>query len=228
MTTESAYGKIRMGVHFVAVDLGRLNPTLQIDRLRPVSEAEPTTQMTQEYIGGSTTAMKLDEAIRAALEYEAGVHRTYREALDRTNDEAGKRIFQTLCDEEMSHLSYLRERLEEWGTSGKIKVEKLETSIPTRAAIDESLQHLRTRLSPQASEKHTLELELLRKALDVESRTSDFYRELVGKLEGDGRTLFERFVEIEEGHQAIVQAEISSLSGFGVWFDTADFRPDGS
>lgn len=128
----------------------------------------------------------------------------------------------------MSHLTYLRERLEEWGTSGKIKVRKLETSIPTRATIDESLQSLRVRLGPQTSEKHTLELELLRKALDVESRTSNFYREMVGKLEGDGRKLFERFVEIEEGHQAIVQAEISSLSGFGVWFDTADFKPDGS
>jgi rubrerythrin len=172
--------------------------------------------------------MKLDEAIRAALEYEAGVHRTYREALDRTKDEAGRRIFQTLCDEEMSHLNYLRERLEEWGTTGKIWVKKIETSIPTRAAIDESLQNLRMRLAPQASDKHTLELELLRKALDVESRTGDFYRELVGKLEGDGRKLFARFVEIEEGHQAIVQAEISSLSGFGVWFDSADFKPDGS
>jgi rubrerythrin len=172
--------------------------------------------------------MKLDEAIRAALEYEAGVHRTYREALDRTTDEVGKRVFQTLCDEEMSHLKYLRERLAEWETSGQIKVKKLETSIPTRAAIDESLQRLRQRLAPAPSGKHSLELELLRKALDVESRTSGFYRELVGKLEGDGRKLFERFVEIEEGHQAIVQAEISSLSGFGYWFDTADFKSDGS
>jgi rubrerythrin len=172
--------------------------------------------------------MKLDEAIKAAIEYEAGVHRTYREALERTKDEAGKRIFQTLCNEEMTHLNYLRERLEEWGTSGKIKVKKLETSVPTRAAIDESLQNLRTRLAPLTSDRHALELELLRKALDVESRTSGFYRELVGKLEGDGRKLFERFVEIEEGHQAIVQAEISSLSGFGVWFDTADFKSDGS
>jgi rubrerythrin len=46
--------------------------------------------------------MELDEAIRAAIEYEAGVHRTYQEAAEQTTDEAGKRVFKVLCDEEMS------------------------------------------------------------------------------------------------------------------------------
>ena len=45
---------------------------------------------------------------------------------------------------------------------------------------------------------------------------------MVRTLDGDGRRLFERFVEIEEGHQAVVQAEIDSVSGMGVWFDTME------
>ncbi len=172
--------------------------------------------------------MKLDEAIRAAIEYEAGVHRTYREALQTTADETGKRIFQVLCNEEMSHLDYLRERLDEWQKDGKISVKKLETSIPTRAAIDESLQKLRSQVSAEPSPKHSVELELLQQALKVEVQTSNFYKDMVQKLDGDGRRLFERFVEIEEGHQAIVQAEIDSLSGYGFWFDTAEFKPEAS
>jgi hypothetical protein len=42
-------------------------------------------------------------------------------------------------------------------------------------------------------------------------------------LNDDGRRLFERFVEIEEGHVAIVQAEMDLVSGTGFWFDTAEF-----
>jgi len=34
----------------------------------------------------------------------------------------------------------------------------------------------------------------------------------------------QRFVEIEEGHRAIVQAEIDCVSGLGFWFDTAEFK----
>jgi rubrerythrin len=168
--------------------------------------------------------MELDEAIRTAIEYEAGVHRTYQEAMQRATDEKGKRFFEVLRDEEMGHLKYLRERLEEWSRTGKIQVAKLDTAIPSREVIDISLQELRRELVPGATGKgsHMAELDLLRKALAVETETSNFYKEMVHTLDGDGRKLFERFVQVEEGHQAIVQAEIDSVSGMGVWFDTTE------
>jgi rubrerythrin len=168
--------------------------------------------------------MKLDEAIRAAIEYEAGVHRTYKEAMDKATDEVGKRVFRVLCDEEMGHLRYLKERLDEWTETGKIQVAELETTIPTKAKIDESLQELRGGVAKEPDRKHVQELQLLQKALELEVKTSDFYKEMVRTLDGDGQRMFERFVEIEEGHQAIVQAEIDSVSGLGYWFDTPEFN----
>jgi rubrerythrin len=171
--------------------------------------------------------MDLDEAIRAAIEYEAGVHRTYQEALEQTNDEAGKRVFKVLCDEEMGHLKYLRERLDEWRKTGKIQLAKLETSIPTREAIDHSVQKLRATVAPGETGKHGAELQMLSRALEVEAETSQFYKDMVQTLDGDGRKLFERFVVIEEGHQSIVQAEIDCLSGTGFWFDTKEFDLSG-
>jgi hypothetical protein len=42
-------------------------------------------------------------------------------------------------------------------------------------------------------------------------------------LPPEGQELFRRFVEIEEGHVAIVQAEMDLVSGTGFWFDTAEF-----
>ena len=173
--------------------------------------------------------MELDQAIRTAIEYEAGVHRTYQEAMQRATDTRGKRFFEVLRDEEMGHLKYLRERLEEWTETGRINVKKLETVVPPREIIDAGLQDIREKLAPDGTPKdrHMTELDLLGKALEVEKQTSEFYEEMVRTLDGDGRRLFERFVEIEQGHQAIVQAEIHSVSGMGVWFDTMELSLEG-
>lgn len=166
--------------------------------------------------------MKLDNAIRTALEHEAGVHKAYREAMSKTSDETGKRIFGALADEEMGHITYLQERLEEWQATGKIHVKKLGTSVPTKEAINKSLQELRKTVKPKAT-KLVPELELLKKALEAERKTSQFYREMVSTLDGDGQQLFKRFVEIEEGHEAIVEAEIDSVSGVGIFLGTIEF-----
>jgi rubrerythrin len=167
--------------------------------------------------------MKLDNAIKTALECESGVHGIYLEAIDKTADEAAKRIFKVLCKEEMEHIAYLRSRLEEWQQSGKIKVKKLETSIPTREAINKHLQDLQRTVKPKPTQQ-LLELEILKKALDAEIKTTNFYKEMVSALDGEGQELFKRFVEIEEGHTAIVQAEIDTVGNWGFWFDTPEFR----
>ena len=138
--------------------------------------------------------MELDEAIRTAIEYEAGVHRTYQEAMQRASDVKARRFFEVLRDEEMGHLKYLRERLDEWRKTGKIQLATLETSIPTREAIDHSVQKLRSTVVPDKSEKFGAELQMLQKALKAEEETSQFYRDMVATLDGDGRKLFERFV----------------------------------
>jgi rubrerythrin len=167
--------------------------------------------------------MKLQEAIKTALEYEAGVHKIYLEAMNKTENEQAKRIFKLLCEEEMSHLKYLQHRLEEWQQTGKIEVMGLGTSIPSPEVIEKSLKDLESTVK----EKHTgqiLELEWLKRALEAEIKTSNFYKEMVLSLDGEGQTLFKRFVEIEEGHQAIVQAGINAAGNWGFWFDTPEFR----
>jgi len=167
--------------------------------------------------------MKLDNAIRTALQYETGVHKIYLEAMEKTSDESAKRMLKVLCDEEAGHLKYLQARLEEWQKTGKVRVKKLGTSIPAREAIDKGLQDLRKTVKPKRT-RQLPELELLKKALDAEIKSSNFYKEMVGKLDGEGQELFKRFVEIEEGHVAIVRAEINTVGNWGFWFDTPEFR----
>jgi rubrerythrin len=167
--------------------------------------------------------MDLGQAIKTALEYEGGVYRVYGAAMNRACDDAAKRVFKVLANEEMGHIAYLKSRLDEWQKTGRITLEKLETAIPEKAAIEKGLQRLRKTVKPKSSIQ-TAELQVLKKALEVEIQTSNFYEEMVGTLDGDGKKLFERFVDIEQGHQAIVQAEIDSVTGLGFWFDTEEFR----
>ncbi len=167
--------------------------------------------------------MDLAKAIQTAIEYEGKVHKTYLEAREEATSDVGKRVFNTLCNEEKEHLTYLRSRLDEWEKTGKITVEELGTALPSRAVIEEEVDKLKEKVTGKSSGKHDVELEMLKRALDVEVETSNFYKEMVRTLDAEGQEMFKRFVEIEEGHQAIVQAEIDLLSGSGFWFDTQEF-----
>jgi len=167
--------------------------------------------------------MNLEQAITTALEYEGRVHRTYSEAAENAENDVALRVFTTLCNEEMEHIRYLRERLEEWRSEGTINVAELDTVLVPKAEIEAGAAVLRERLEDGGRKARGTELESLKKALDVERETSAFYKKMVASLDGDGRRLFQRFVEIEEGHVAIVQAEMDLVSGTGFWFDTAEF-----
>ncbi len=166
--------------------------------------------------------MNLEQAIKTAIEYEGKVHKVYLEAVEAATDEVGKRVFKTLCEEEKGHLRYLKERLDEWQSSGQITVKELKTAIPSHDVIAERMEELRDKVDGEGIKRDS-ELEMLRRALKVETETSDFYKQMVATLDAEGQALFERFVEIEEGHRSIVQAEIDCVSGSGFWFDTPEF-----
>ena len=165
--------------------------------------------------------MKIDEAIRTALQYEGRVVVTYRDAMDRSQDPIGKKIFKTLHDEEIGHLRYLKERLDELQATGKIVPTKLNTIVPSREKIEAAIKVFRGKASSPMPET---EVGLLRRALEMEIESSSFYRKMAGQLPADDRELFEHFVEIEDAHGAIVQAEIDFVSKMGFWFDVAEFR----
>ncbi|MBW2455080.1 MAG: hypothetical protein JRI68_11245 [Deltaproteobacteria bacterium] len=167
--------------------------------------------------------MDLEQAIKTAIEYEEKVVKTYDVAQSKATNEVGKRVFGFLADEERRHVEYLESRLAQWQKEGKLVVEKLDTVVPAKTTIDESLKNLESTLE-EKQDPSPEEIDLLQQALQAERETSDFYKRMVEELDGDGQRLFERFVEIEEGHVAIVDAEIAALSGLGFWFDMAEFN----
>ena len=165
--------------------------------------------------------MTIEEALKTAIEYETRVWIVYVDALKQATNKIGRRVFGVLASEEQGHLKYLRNRLDEWEKTGSITVENLKTAIPSREAIDEEYKKLNAQMgeSPQRSE-----ITMLTNARNLEMETRNFYKKMVSELSGNGQQLFARFVEIEEGHLALVQAELDAVSGNGFWFDMPEFN----
>ena len=169
--------------------------------------------------------MNIEEAIKTAIQYENRVVAVYEDAAKTTLDPTGKRVFEALVQEEKKHVEYLQAKLSEWKKSGHVTASQLNTVVPSRQRIEEGVQKLKNRAATKAQETET---RLLKRAMDVEVETSLFYESVVRELPPEGQKLFERFVEIEVGHQAIVQAEMNAVSGLGFWFDMQEFTLEGS
>lgn len=165
----------------------------------------------------------LEQAIKTAIEYENKVHAVYNEAREQATDPIGRRIFATLAREERGHIEYLERCLAEWQRTGKLVAPALETAIPSRDTIEQGLERMRQKVEGQRSGT-TVETELLQRAIEAEDVTSSFYKRMVAELDEEGQQLFARFVEIEEGHLAIVRAEMDAVTGLGYWFDMPEWQ----
>ena len=133
-----------------------------------------------------------------------------------------KKVFATLAEEEQGHVAYLQSRLAEWQKDGRLAPEKLRTVLPSAERIRAGVGRMSAGASKHASSQ-SAELSSLYQALAAEDETSAFYLEMVRDLPVEGQRLFARFLEIEDGHGAIVQAEIDSVKHLGFWFDLKEF-----
>jgi rubrerythrin len=186
------------------------------------SKRDRATPPRKDIFSAQGATMTIEEAITTAIAYENKVHTSYVDAARRAKDETAKKVFRTLAQEEMGHITYLESRLGEWQRTGQLSPAKLETVLPSAERLQEGLARLRSRVA-QRKGSHPSELESLRQALAAEDETSSFYRQMVGELPAQGQELFSRFLEVEDGHAAIVQAEIDSVNRMGFWFDLKEF-----
>ncbi len=166
----------------------------------------------------------VEEAILTAIEFENRVRDTYRGAETAATDDTGRRVFKLLADEEQGHIDYLESRLKQWRDDGTITVESMDSVVPPLEKIAERQQDLQKGL--EGNDRGN-EIKMLQKAHELELKTSEFYSEMVEAMEADVKKMFARFVEIEDGHVAVVRAEIDALSGSGYFFDFAEFNMEG-
>jgi rubrerythrin len=102
---------------------------------------------------------------------------------------------------------------------------ELATAVPRRGWLargKESLGARRPATGGPSPREH------LYRALELEHQVSAFYRKLVDAVEEpEAAALFRRFLEIEDGHTALVQAEIDHETHTGVFFGVQEFTLDG-
>jgi rubrerythrin len=168
--------------------------------------------------GGET--MQLEEALVTAVSYEERLRDVYREGALLISDPLGRKVLQTLGDDEQRHVDYLKSCLENWRKSGRIDVEKLESAVPPREVIEkEARRHSGT----LPGNPHGDEKQILSRALQVETETSDFYRRMAQEMTGEARDLFGGFLDIEDRHIAAVEAELDYYSRTGYWMGIKEF-----
>lgn len=164
--------------------------------------------------------MQLETALKSALAFENRIRDLYVEAVDRSDDSFGKKIFQTLADDEQRHVDYLESRLDQWQRRGQITADVLLSVVPDKAAIRKEAARLQSTIHEDA---RGLKQQMLSQALEMEIETSRFYRELVDRVSEDHRAMFARFLEIEENHVEAVQFELDHVTQTGFWYGFEEF-----
>lgn len=167
--------------------------------------------------------MRLDEAIGVALEFERKVRDHYYREGKVIQDAAGRRAFETLATEEQGHVDYLERCLSEWLKTGKVGDVPMKSVLPRgQQWIAEARKKLEGRPGKRVAAAN--EVDALKIAVQYEKDADAFYRKLVSGLAEKERALFSKFIDIEDGHLDLVQAQLDSVLGSGFWFDVMEFR----
>jgi rubrerythrin len=164
--------------------------------------------------------MTIEEAIKTAIEYEIRIRDVYLEAAAAVDEDAGKRIFETLGKDEQRHIDYLEYKLDQFQKTGAIEAERLESAIPDRESITREAEKIK---SLATRDFLGIKQQMLSKALKMEIETSAFYQKMVNELPAKAQPLFARFLEIENNHIKAVEFELDYMSKTGYWFDFKEF-----
>lgn len=167
--------------------------------------------------------MTLKEAITVALDFERKVRDHYFRFAKAIQDPAGRRVMEMLGAEEQGHVDYLEYCQKEWTKTGKVPDVPLKSVLPKgKKWIADAQKKLQARPGKRTAAAD--EVEALRMALQYEKDADGFYRKFVAELPEQDRAMFTKFLEIEDGHLELVQAQLDAVQGAGFWFDSMEFR----
>jgi rubrerythrin len=146
---------------------------------------------------------RTNEALRLAIKFEKEGREFFLQAAERTRHPLGKRMFQSLADDELRHLRRVTqvfealENKEEWP---KLEPTNYQPTI-LRTIFEEAKEHLKEIVHPQADE-----LEALNLALAYEQRGYKFYSELAQKAAlAPEKDFYQQLAAEENSHYQIIQ-----------------------
>jgi rubrerythrin len=162
--------------------------------------------------------MTMIQALDKALAYETRIRDLYLSAASGSSLPESKAFFTFLAKDEGFHVAFIEKSLEGARKGKALDAAALKTSIPVdiKSAVAKAKAAF-------VSGRDGGQLSALENALRAEEETSAFYRSLVAMLPAAETGAFSRLQEIEDGHTAIVKAELDSVTRAGFWFDVREF-----
>ncbi len=145
--------------------------------------------------------MKIDEALKNAMETEVEGRELYRMLANSTRDRKAKRVFMDLAAEEDMHLHFLK-KLHEALTGRKGELPKL-----PRVKSAEDLKS--PIFSDEFKEMVTKDdIAALSKGMKLELESVEFYRKMAESAEDEKlKKLFEDLMEWEKGHYEMLKKQ---------------------
>ena len=167
--------------------------------------------------------MTLKEAITLALDFERKVRDHYFRFAKAIQDPAGEARLRDARRRGAGARRLPRVLPGRVAKSGKVPNVPLKSVLPKgKKWIGEAQRKLQARPGKRTAAAN--EIEALKMALQYEKDADGFYRKFVAELPEGDRAMFTKFLEIEDGHLELVQAQLDSVQGAGFWFDTMEFR----
>ncbi|MBM3190105.1 MAG: hypothetical protein FJZ90_15460, partial [Chloroflexi bacterium] len=161
--------------------------------------------------------MQALEVIKTGMSTELWGRRFYEEAVARTEAEVGKRVFQSLVDEEARHLDILRG--EYAAVSGSNKWVSVEEAIAMAESVDP------TAIFPEASQAGKLipadatDEQALQMAMDFEQRGYTMYAQAAERASSaQEKAMWQMLAQAEDKHYTFLQETFDYLSTNGVWY----------
>ena len=169
--------------------------------------------------------MTIEEALASALEFETRVREHYERAAAQAPDGDASDFFRLMAKEEAGHVAYLEHRLARCRAGEPLGPADVPTGVPRAEWVAEGLRRLE---SAGREGERAYGVDHLEKALRLEQEAGEHYRRLVAEVEHpEAEALFRRFLEIEDGHTALVRAQLDHATGTGHFFGVREFTLDG-
>ena len=154
------------------------------------------------------------EALQVALDTEKKGYLFYKVAAKSSKDPKGQEVFEQLACDEIEHLGVIATVFksltnnEPWMTYEEAVQKYGET--PKEKIIFPDV--------PEEAQENFDDLKALEEALEFEKKAVQFYSKQAQEADGEkAKAFYQSLIEIEEGHVLIIQAELESLMGAGIW-----------
>ena len=154
------------------------------------------------------------EALQIALDTEKKGYRFYMVAAKSSNDPKGREVFEHLAKDEIEHMGVIATMYESLTNN--------EPWITYEEAVEEYGKTPAEKIIfpdvPDEPQENFNDIQALEEALEFEKKAVTFYTNQAEAAESEqAKAFYQSLIVIEEGHVQIIQAELDSLQGAGIW-----------